>query len=115
MLKTAIVSPYNLKPTHHLTYDKYKELQDSENIEDILNTPIVLFGEEKYIYEGHHRTMLARIKKKDLPAYVVKSQKDFKELPKECWDISFTPEKHSYEDVLKILREPALTDDDVFN
>jgi hypothetical protein len=115
MLKTEIVSPYDLKPTHHLMYDKYKKLEDSENIEDILKTPIVLFGEEKYIYEGHYRTMLARMKKKDLPTYMVKSQKDFKELPKEHWDTSFTPEKHSYEDVLKILKESALADDEVFN
>lgn len=69
MLKTEIVSPYDLKPTHHLMYDKYKKLEDSENIEDILKTPIVLFGEEKYIYE----------------------------------------------DVLKILKESALADDEVFN
>jgi hypothetical protein len=115
MLKTEIISPYNVKPIHHLMYDNYKKLEESGNIEDILNTPIVLFGNELYVYEGHHRKMLARMRKKDLPAYIIKSQKDFKELPREHWDTSFTPEKYSYEDVLKILKENSLADDEVFN
>ena len=115
MLKTEIVSPYDLKPTHHLTYDTYKKLENSGSIEDILKNPFVLFGEEKYIYEGHHRTMLARRRKTNLPAYIIKSQTDFKELPKEFWDPSFTPEKYSYDDVLKILKNSSLADDEVFN
>lgn len=53
--------------------------------------------------------------KRDLPAYIIKSQIDFKELPKEFWDPSFTPDKYSYEDVLKILKNTSLANDEVFN
>jgi len=40
---------------------------------------------------------------------------DFTQLPREFWNPDLSPEKHSYEDVLKILERSSLTDDEVFN
>ena len=83
----------------------------SENFRD----PVVLFGNQLYIYDGHNRVMLSRMKKIDLYAYIVTSQKEFEALPEKYWDGELTPEKYSYNDELEIMERSALSDDEVFN
>jgi hypothetical protein len=115
LLEKTIISPYLPKPTHHLIYDKYAKLEQSTNIAELLKEPVVLFGNSLYVYDGHHRIMLARNKKLDIAAYIVQSQRDFLELPKRLLDIELNPDKHSYDVVLKILEDSSLADDEVFN
>jgi hypothetical protein len=115
MLETKIISPYSATPTHHLIFDKYFALRNSNNITEILKKPGVVFGNSMYIYDGHHRTAIAREKKADIPAYIILSHENFLELPKEYVDSNLTPEKYTYEEVLKILENSSLADDEVFN
>jgi len=115
MLETRLISPFAVKPTHHLIAAKYFSLEHSGHVNEILNTPIVLFGESFYVYDGHHRIMLARVRKTDNSAYIITSAADFNELQREYWDPELNPERCSYEEVLGILQRASLADDEVFN
>ena len=106
-----------LKATHHLQPDIYfsleKILRDSDK--DEFDDPIIVFGEELYIYNGHHRTAIHRKNKKEISGHHILSQKDFTELPDKYWNTNLSPKTHSYESVLVILKDLSLADDEVFN
>ncbi len=118
MLSTHKFDPYTLKPTHHLDPETYFGLEKEliETGKSDFADPIVVFGEKKLIYDGHHRTAITCNKHRTtIYGYHVLSQEDFLKLPQKHWHAEFTPETHTFEETYRALQQHVLADDEVFN